>query len=164
MFPRLSTLREDNYIAGLSNGGYGCLKLGLARPDLYGAFGAFSAGNKADVPFINDGSAGAKSRIALFGEGDMEGTENDLKYLGTKAFEKKIPLPKVYHACGDLDPWLYLNHNMRDFFTSFENDPYHYQYHEPEGYGHTWDFWDREIVHFFSYLGLEKKEGAFIGI
>ena len=43
MFP-LSEKREDNFIAGLSMGGHGCMKIGLANPENYAAIGCFSAG------------------------------------------------------------------------------------------------------------------------
>jgi S-formylglutathione hydrolase FrmB len=164
MFPRLSSLREDNFIAGFSNGGYGCFKVGLSRPDLFGAIGAFSAGDKADVEFIMDGSPKAKERIILFGQDNMKNTENDLKHLGREAVKNSKVLPKVYHACGSEDPWLDLNHFMRDFFMGLEGNPYEYQYHEAEGYGHTWEFWDMEILCFLSYLGIEKEETRYIGL
>ena len=35
-FPRLSRRREDNFVSGLSNGGYGCIHVGLSNPDIYG--------------------------------------------------------------------------------------------------------------------------------
>ncbi|WP_079910900.1 alpha/beta hydrolase family protein [Paenibacillus sp. 32352] len=164
MFPRLSEAREDNLISGFSNGGYGCLKAGLARPDVFGAIGAFSAGDKTDVAFINDGSRKAKDRIHLFGDGNMRGTENDLQYLGREALKKDIPLPKVYHACGSLDPWLDLNEIVRDFFQGLEGNPYQYEYHQAEGYGHTWEFWEMELGRFLGWLGLEKSGSRYIGI
>jgi putative tributyrin esterase len=156
LFPRLSAAREDNYISGLSNGGYGCLRIGLARPDLYAAIGAFSAGNKADIPFVNDGSERARDRIALFGEGEIKGTENDLEFLGARAAAQGHLLPRVYHACGSLDPWLDLNERLRDFFAGLEGNPYDYRYREAEGHAHTWEFWDEEIVRFLEWIGLEK--------
>ncbi|WP_088105590.1 alpha/beta hydrolase [Halalkalibacter urbisdiaboli] len=164
MFPRLSSKREDNYISGLSNGGYGCLKLGLARPDLYAAIGAFSAGDKSDIAFENDGSKRAYDRILLFGEGDIKETKNDLKHLGREAIKNGGELPRVYHACGSLDPWLDLNEKVKEFFIALEGNPYHYQYHLAEGYDHTWDFWDMEIIRFFKYLGLERNKEKYIGI
>lgn len=39
---RLSDKREDNYIAGLSMGGYGALKVGLTHPEQYGTIASFS--------------------------------------------------------------------------------------------------------------------------
>ncbi|UUZ83581.1 hypothetical protein LJK88_07000 [Paenibacillus sp. P26] len=164
LFPRLSAEREDSFIAGLSNGGFGRLKAGLARPDLYAAIGAFSAGDKSDVPFENDGSGRSRDRIAVFGDGDLKNTDNDLKHLGREALKKGVPLPRVYHACGSLDPWLDLNVMMRDFFTGLEGDPYRYQYHEAEGYGHTWEFWDMELRRFLDFLGLPKDGSKYIGL
>jgi putative tributyrin esterase len=163
-FPGLSDRREDNFISGFSNGGYGCLRIGLARPDLFAAIGALSAGDKTDVLFENDGSRRAIDRIILFGEGDMTGTSHDLKHLGRSALDKGIELPRVYHACGSQDPWLDLNEILRDFFTGLEGDPYRYQYHEAEGYGHTWDFWDMEIIRFLELLGLEKVPGKYFAL
>ena len=40
----LSDKREDNFIAGLSMGGFGAAKLGFNNPDKYGAIGIFSVG------------------------------------------------------------------------------------------------------------------------
>lgn len=164
LFPRLSSAREDNYISGLSNGGYGCLRVGLARPEQYAAIGAFSAGDKSDIAFVNDHSQRAQDRILLFGDGSIKNTDNDLKHLGRQALVKSATLPRVYHACGSLDPWLDLNELVRDFFTSLEGNPYDYQYHEAEGFGHTWEFWDMEIVRFLEYIGLNKEPSRYIGI
>jgi putative tributyrin esterase len=161
MFPRLSADTKDNFIAGYSNGGYGCFRIGLARPEQYGAIGAFSAGDKSDVVFENDGSPRARERILLFGEESMLQTDNDLKHLGREALKGAVKLPRVYHACGSLDPWLELNVLMRDFFTGLDGNPYDYQYHEAEGHGHTWEFWDMEILRFFNYLGLKKVSGIY---
>ncbi|WP_284638819.1 alpha/beta hydrolase [Paenibacillus silviterrae] len=162
MLPRLSPAREDNYISGYSNGGYGCLRVGLARPDLFGAIGAFSAGDKSDIEFVNDGSQRAKDRIMLFGEGDFKGTENDLKHLGREGLKIGKSVARVYHGCGSLDPWLDLNLLLRDFFLSLEGNPYKYHYHEAEGHGHTWQFWEQELVRFLEYLGLDKTEGQYL--
>ncbi|SFL64727.1 S-formylglutathione hydrolase FrmB [Paenibacillus sp. 1_12] len=164
LLPCLSALREDNYISGFSNGGFGCLRVGLARPELYAAIGAFSAGNKADVPFVNDGSTRSRDRIILFGDGSLTNTDNDLMYLGREALKMGTTVPRVYHACGSVDPWLDLNEMMRDFFDGLEGNPYDYQYHEAEGMGHTWEFWDMEIVRFFEYLGMEKDGTQYLGL
>lgn len=164
LFPRLSGEREDNYISGFSNGGYGCFRAGLARPDRYAAIGALSAGDKTDVPFVNDGSPKAKERIMLFGDGPMRGTTNDLQHLAREGLKPGGPVPGVYHACGSLDPWLDLNVILKGFFEGLEGNPYAYVYHEAEGHGHTWEFWDMEILRFFDYLKLEPVPGRYIGI
>ncbi|KAB8125933.1 transcriptional antiterminator [Gracilibacillus oryzae] len=162
IIPLLSTEREDNFIAGLSNGGYGCLRVGLSRPDLYAAIGAFSAGNKADIPFVNDGSGKAYGRIEVFGEGEIKGTEHDVEYLAREAIQSGKMLPKIYHACGSLDTWLDLNKLVYHFFD--RHHVYDYTYHQAEGYGHTWDFWEMEIVNFLNLLDLKKDNTSYIGL
>ncbi|MCI3921293.1 alpha/beta hydrolase-fold protein [Paenibacillus sp. TRM 82003] len=156
LFPRLSAERNDNYVAGLSNGGYGCLRIGLGRPDLYAAIGAFSAGNKADIPFADDGSPGAVDRRFLFGDGDIRGTDHDLEHLARKAAATGGQLPRIYHACGSEDPWLDLNERVRAFFRGPEGAAYDYTWREAAGHGHTWAFWDEEIVRFLEHIGLQK--------
>ena len=41
LFPQLSTKREKTFAAGLSMGGYGALKLGLAKPESFAAVAIF---------------------------------------------------------------------------------------------------------------------------
>ncbi|MGN1409450.1 MAG: alpha/beta hydrolase, partial [Eubacteriales bacterium] len=43
-FFNFSSAREDNYICGLSMGGAGAMKIGLANPDKYSVIGCLSAG------------------------------------------------------------------------------------------------------------------------
>lgn len=164
LFPKLSAEREDNYISGFSNGGYGCLKAGLARPDLYAAIGAFSAGDKSDVAFVNDGSPRALDRIHLFGGGDMKNTDNDLQYLAREALKMGKELPRIYHACGSLDPWLDLNVILREFFTGLPGDPFRYRYREAEGLGHTWEFWDAELPRLLEWIGLQKDKTKYFAL
>ena len=52
MFPQLSARREDNFIAGLSMGGYGALKVALTYPEEYAAVGCFSAGNLIEMESV----------------------------------------------------------------------------------------------------------------
>ncbi len=155
-FPQMSQKREDNFIAGLSNGGYGAFKLGLGKSENYGAIGALSAGNKADSDFGAVGSKKYADKITVFGEGEVRGSENDIVVLVERA---KGNLPIIYHACGSLDPWLDKNHILRDYFKKIPNCDY--TYNETEGFGHEWAFWDKEILRFLDYMGLEKTDKYF---
>ena len=49
-FRGISPAREDNYIAGLSMGGYGALKAALTFPQRYAA--ACSLSGALDIPFM----------------------------------------------------------------------------------------------------------------
>ena len=61
-FP-VSCKAEERFVSGLSNGGYGCLHTALMYPEYYSKVGAFSAGDKADSDFPNDGGAKSIARI-----------------------------------------------------------------------------------------------------
>jgi enterochelin esterase-like enzyme len=49
-FFNISDKRDDTYIAGTSMGGYGALRIGLARPEQYHAIGCFSMGAFMRLP------------------------------------------------------------------------------------------------------------------
>ena len=154
MFPCLSAKREDNYISGLSNGGYGCFIVGLKNRERFAAIGAFSAGDKADAkpkPF-KEGTM--NPRIRMFGQEDIHNTEYSMKYLAGKVAKEDGPKPRIYHACGSLDPWLDLNLLVKDYMEGLDCPEFAYTYHQVEGLGHEWKFWDEEVRNFLVYLGL----------
>ena len=155
MFPRLSKKREDNYSAGFSNGGYGSLHIALKYPKKYGCVGAFSAGDKADSDFPNDGGAKSITRIQLYGDNDIHDTEYCLTYQADRLIESNSIKPKIYHACGNLDPWLDMNHIVRDYFNSHKE--FDYVYDEIENIGHEWKFWREELRRFLEYTGLTNN-------
>lgn len=152
-FRCISEKREDNYVSGLSNGGYGCLHTALTYPQLYAKVGAFSAGDKADAVFLDDDSPKSKTRIRLYGAGDIHETEYCLIWLADRLLKQKdIALPEIYHACGEKDPWLDMNHIVRDYFLT--HTQYTYVYDEMPGMGHEWDFWKAELLKFLDYAGI----------
>lgn len=160
MFRCISNKREDNYVSGFSNGGYGCLHTALMYPSMYSYVGAFSAGDKADSDFPNDGGAKSINRIRLYGDGDLHKTEYGLTFLADRLISENVnPKPVIYHACGSLDPWLDMNHIVRDYFLEHSKD-FDYTYDEINGLGHEWKFWDIELTKFLDFAGLvEKRNG-----
>ena len=155
MFNCISKKREDNYVSGFSNGGYGCLHTALTYPEYYSKVGAFSAGDKADADFPNDGGAKSVNRIRLYGDGDLHKNSYGLTYLADKLIDNNEIPPVIYHACGSLDPWLSMNHIVRDYFLE-HSDYYNYTYDEIVGLGHEWDFWQEELIRFLDFAGLTK--------
>lgn len=157
MFRCISDQREDNYIAGFSNGGYGCLHTAFMYPEKFSKIGAFSAGDKADAEFLNDGTAKSRNRILLFGDGDLHHNEYGITFLADKLIGQDIEKPVIYHACGELDPWLSMNHILRDYFLEHSND-FDYTYDEMKGLGHEWSFWNAELIKFLDFVGLKKTD------
>ena len=111
----------------------------------------------ADAVFLNDGSEKSINRIRLFGDGDLHKTEYGLTYLADLFIEKELPKIQIYHACGSLDPWLDMNHIVRDYFLEHK-DYFDYTYDEMENYGHEWKFWNIELKKFLDFAGLCEKQ------
>lgn len=152
MFPHFSQRREDNWISGLSNGGYGCLLLGFTYPQRFGAIGAFSAGDKADAKFVKADEGVMTRRIRMFGAEDMRDTPYSVRHLARMVSEGKGPKPRVYHACGSEDSWLDLNLLVKQTMEELNDPAFDYVYDQIEGLGHEWRFWNEEIRRFLRYL------------
>lgn len=140
----LSRKREQNYVFGLSMGGYGALKCALTFPGQYAGCAAFSAAvrpetlvGSADWPL--DAAAGQ----AIFGPGLARGRippESDLFALAEAA---AAPLPRLYLACGEQDPLYPVNRELTGFLTQ-KNIPHTFC----AGPGaHEWAYWDGQLKH-----------------
>jgi len=153
-FFRLSDKREDNFIAGLSMGGAGCMKIGLANPDKYAAIGCLSAGALNHfLPTDTDSIDPMKNNYSyrLYDGRKLEGSEEDVIGNAQKIVDEGLPAPRIYHAIGKDDFLLDAAHRTRDYFRSLEGNPFDYTYTEDEG-AHTWDYWDRHIVDFLEFI------------
>jgi putative tributyrin esterase len=151
LFP-LSTDRADNFVAGLSMGGYGAFKLALTHPDRYAA--AASLSGAVDIREVVKPSADPNSDAWLVGMrnvfGDLSkvpGSENDLFTLAEKVAKGKVK-PKLYQCCGTED-FLYAdNLRFRDFAGKL---PLDLTYAEGPG-EHNWAFWDAMIQKVLAWL------------
>ncbi|MBQ4451969.1 MAG: esterase family protein [Clostridia bacterium] len=155
-FP-LSDRREDNFIAGLSMGGAGAMKIGLANPLSYAAIGCLSAGGINGIGSQPTDKSRRRSEM-LYGSKDLKGTEEDVFGSAQKALADGMPLPHIYHSCGTEDFILPSALNTKEFFEAIPGNPFEYVYESDPG-KHTWEYWDEHIQKFLKYLGLEKKYG-----
>lgn len=153
-FFNISDKREDNFIAGLSMGGAGCMKIGLANPDKYAAIGCLSAG-ALNYPFPEDTKNIDREKYEytyrLYDGKALEGTEEDVFGNAQKIADNGLPAPRIYHAIGKDDFLLKSAHHTRDYFQSLEGNPFDYTYVEDEG-SHTWEYWDKHIVEFLKFI------------
>lgn len=147
-----SPSREDNYIAGFSNGGYGCFYLGLKYPENYAAIGAFSAGDKADAVPKPFAAGQMDPRVRMFGSVDIHDTDFSIKHLARKLAETDRVKPRIYHACGGKDPWLSMNLLVKQCFEEIDDKDYAYVYHQMDEYGHEWKFWEEELNNFLANM------------
>ena len=148
-FP-LSHAREDNFVAGLSMGGYGAFKWALSRPEQFGTVASLSG--------VMDIAAARKSPIRsrvfdlVFGDDEIAGTEHDLFALIEQS-QNASQKPKLYQCCGTED-FLYED-NIR-FKEAGEKTAYELTAQVETG-EHEWGYWDRKIQNVLSWLPLKNK-------
>lgn len=147
-FFRLSDKPEDTFVAGLSMGGYGAMKLALTYPERFGAAASFSGSvNFAD---ITDRSLESLQRMdRIFGDAKKApGSPADLFYLLEK--NAKAPSkPKLYVSCGDKD-FLYPAHLK--FIPALESFGWDVTRYDKPDTTHSWVFWDEEIEKFINWI------------
>ncbi len=150
-----STRREDTFVAGLSMGGYGALKLALNCPDRFSVCGAFSpVANMAGFLDWMDSHGKNVEADGLFGASRIVPDDCDLHKLIRRAAELPAgSLPKICQYCG-VDDFLYQdNVHFRDAVRNL--GCFDYTYEEGPG-AHEWGFWDDKIRHFLNELPLQK--------
>ena len=139
-------------------GGYGALKLGLRRPDLFAGCAGFSGcldieALRATLAQADPGLQGEAK--AIFGEDLVIKPEDNLFYLVEKtALLPKAQLPKVMVTCGTED-FLY-SHNTR-FRDTIQALPYEFTYREWPG-THEWGFWDRSLQYALEFFFPGRRE------
>lgn len=159
MFP-LSDKREDNFIAGLSMGGAGCMKIGLNNPQNYAAIGCLSAGavNRGGIAMTPERRA---RMIMTYGTEDVstrKGTPEDVFGAAQRILDEDLPRPRIFHSVGTEDFVLPSARETRDFFQGLAGNPFDYTYEEHPG-AHTWEYWDEHIQDFLRFIGLAPVEG-----
>ena len=151
LFQGVSSRPETTFVAGLSMGGYGALKIGLTYPERYSAIAAFSAVTDIEN-FTKDLFAGNAYWQAIFGDVEhIGGSAHDLFHLAQVGKREGKPLPRVYLWCGTEDRLFPHTEKMRDVLLSLG---YEVNYNQTSG-NHSWPYWDREISRAIPYF-LEK--------
>ncbi len=142
LFP-LSTDRADNFVAGLSMGGYGAFKIALSHPERFAAAASLSGGvDIAEVvkpnPADPNNDAWLTHMRNVFGDlSKVPGSSNDLFALAEKVAGGSVK-PKLYQCCGTED-FLYAD-NLR-FRDHVRKLPLGLTYEEGPG-DHNWAYWD----------------------
>jgi S-formylglutathione hydrolase FrmB len=148
---RLSTARQDSFVAGLSMGGYGAFRCAFMLPDRFAAAASFSGA--LDMVARRESLERTPVTDLVYGEGvGIRGTTYDLFHLAEEAGLDGGGLPPLYQWCGTED-FLYENNlRFRDHATSRGID---LTYEEGPG-GHEWGCWDTALVR---YLGWLRERG-----
>ncbi len=152
-FP-ISPRREDTFVAGLSMGGYGALKVALERPDKFSC--AVSLSGAIDLENVIGGLAGMPGSPFvpqdIFGDKEIAGSDADIFALIRKLQAEGKELPRVYMAIGTEDFLYEANQSARQKFAALGVDV---TYEEGPGI-HNWVFWDAYIQHALNWLPLKN--------
>ncbi len=143
-FFRLSDKPEDTFVAGLSMGGYGAMKLALNFPGRFGAAASFSGA--LDIATSSKRHKDNWKRIT--GGKSIRGTDCDLFHL-LKQNAEAPSKPRLYVSCGTAD-FLFDHHNK--FVPAARKAGWDVTAHEEPDAVHEWGFWDREIAKFIRMI------------
>ena len=154
----LSSKREDNFVAGLSMGGYGAFKLALTHPDRFTA--AASLSGALDIWAVvnprsprNDKDWLAEMRTVFGDLNKVPGSKHDLMALAKKV-SKVAVRPRLYQCCGTEDELIEDNIHFRDTVRKL---PLDLTYEEGPG-EHNWDYWDRMIQRVLDWMFPKTKK------
>jgi putative tributyrin esterase len=149
----LSSKREDNFVAGLSMGGYGAFKLALTHPERYTAAASLSgAVDINEVVRVKKNDPENKAWIAemrtVFGDlSKVPGSKHDLFALARKAAKAPVK-PRLYQCCGTEDELYPDNVRFRD---AVQKLPLDLTYEEGPG-EHNWAYWDTMIQNVLAWM------------
>ena len=143
-FFRLSDKPEDTFVAGLSMGGYGAMKLALNHPERFGAAASFSGA----VDIASSSKRHPDNWKRITGGKSIRGTENDLFHM-LKENASAEHKPRLYVSCGTAD-FLYGQHQK--FIPALKKAGWNVTHYEEPDAVHEWGFWDREIRKFIAFM------------
>lgn len=150
-FP-LSDRPEDTFIAGLSMGGYGALKIGLTYPERFAVIGILSAAVRPDrMPDFPDSDidcAILRDNLSrTIGRSGIRDEDNPYYLLKNQIRDKK-KLPAIHQYIGTKDFLYEMNRDFREFLQENHADA---SYEEWEGI-HDWRFWNTALEKFMEEL------------
>lgn len=151
LFPQLSEAPEKTFAAGLSMGGYGAFKLGLALPESFRAVASLSGA--VDVAALmdrmkNQNPEGLSGFEYVYGDSPIAGSDNDLFALAGRAKAEGKKLPKLYQWCGKQDFLYEDNIRLRNYLQKMGVD---ITYEEADG-DHQWKYWDSGIERVLGWI------------
>ncbi len=142
----ISREREKTWICGMSMGGYGAIRAALLKSENYQGFGSFSG--LCDLrPLAVARLDEMKSDFPFFAPAltDMGNTPlNPVNLISSTSSSLK-----GYISTGTNDDLLICT-QLFEKGAKEKNMDWEFSYHP--GFGHTWDYWEEELVHFLDFM------------
>ncbi len=154
----LSSARKDNFVAGLSMGGYGAFKLALTHPERFAA--AASLSGALDIREVVDPNGRRNDKEWLdemrtvFGDlRKVPSSKHDLFTLAKRVAKASVK-PRLYQCCGTED---YLYEDNLRFREVVRKLPLDLTYEEGPG-EHNWAYWDKMIQRVLVWMFPVRKK------
>ncbi|WEV57050.1 alpha/beta hydrolase [Ligilactobacillus acidipiscis] len=144
-FP-LSTAREDNFVGGVSMGGFGALKTGLTYPEKFSAILAFSAMTDQLTQWGRHPEREAWYRDLFGSPSQIKDSVNDLASLLSKQDPNLVPF--IWQLCGTEDPFYEMNQKFANLMS--EKKVAHQTLEVPGA--HEWSVWRQGIEQAMEFL------------
>jgi S-formylglutathione hydrolase FrmB len=153
-FP-ISTKREDNFIAGLSMGGYGAFMIALRNPEMFCKAASLSgAVDLLHIFDLDDLQAEPTAKLIFGSKQEYLRSDYNIIKLIKKQKESGANLPKLYQCCGTEDFLYPANQSFKAAAMKYGLD---LTYDEGPGV-HNWDYWDANIQKVLKWLFNEKSD------
>ena len=153
---RFDTRREGRFVAGLSMGGYGALKLALSRPGRYAAAAGLSS--VCDIRWIRGNSAIWETLVPP-GEAEPPPALDLFPLAERVAALPAAERPALFQYCGTDDFLWQDNLRFREHLRKLGLDA---RWEEGPG-GHSWENWNERIQHVLAWLPLGGGEAGRTG-
>ena len=149
-FFRLSADRDDNFVAGLSMGGYGAFKMALSCTDKFKA--AASLSGCLDICGLSKEEQDEEFKNIFGDSNDLLGSENDLFHLMNKIVSENKERPLLYQCCG-IEDFLYED-NIK--FKKYAHKLGYQITYSEEHATHDWAYWDKKIQDVLDWLPIRR--------
>jgi putative tributyrin esterase len=150
---RTDARRDGRFIAGLSMGGYGAIRMGLKHPERYAIAASLSGAFEVPrLPAFGWTDMLRAEFLRAFGPpGSTRRRQDDVFVLAERAPREGLPF--FYLDCGTEDPFLESN---RSLAAALQRRGIAYEYRETPG-AHSWAYWNRQVT---EILALIAEHGS----
>lgn len=150
-FPASSD-QKDNFIGGLSMGGFGAIKYATAYPEKFAGVAILSA-YAYNTNFLNEKQLDSRTKNNIVNAGGFEAFKGSIEntWERMKEIREKEKFPKLYCACGKQD---FLYQECCAFNEYMKSLDIQFCFETGEG-SHEWRFWDKYIERALDYFEIK---------
>lgn len=140
---RLTTKKQETFVAGLSMGGYGAIKFALQFPERFAGAASLSGALDVVMRWKEDPDRDAELKPIFGSLEQLKESDNDLIHL-VKSMPNTKDIPAILQIIGTEDFLYQSNLHFRDEINKRTDLNFNYRFLQESG-KHSWSFWDKHI-------------------